>query len=77
MYNPNSNISISQSCGCIKCKSKALKSAGNPFLMRKWNDEKKDDDGNKNNMTAADIVFTTNSMSVKAKNMLRDHRVSI
>jgi hypothetical protein len=45
--------------------------------MRKWNDENKDDDGNKNNMAAADIVFTTNSMSVKAKNMLRDHRVSI
>jgi PPOX class probable F420-dependent enzyme len=35
-----------------------------------------DDVGNKNKRTA-DIVFTTNSTSVKAKNMLRDHRVSI
>jgi PPOX class probable F420-dependent enzyme len=34
-----------------------------------------DDGGNKNR--AADIVFTTDSTSVKAKNMLRDHRVSI
>jgi PPOX class probable F420-dependent enzyme len=35
-----------------------------------------DDDGNKNKSTA-DIVFTTNSSTLKAKNILRDQRVSI
>ena len=64
--------------GTLTGKLATVKQDGSSHVVPIWFVLDDDDKGaNKNNRAAADIVFTTNSTSVKAKNMLRDHRVSI
>jgi PPOX class probable F420-dependent enzyme len=63
--------------GTLTGKLATVKQDGSSHVVPIWFVLDDDNGANKNNRSAADIVFTTNSISVKAKNILRDHRVSI
>jgi PPOX class probable F420-dependent enzyme len=64
--------------GTLTGKLATVKQDGSSHVVPIWFVLDDDDNGaNTNNRAAADIVFTTNSSTLKAKNILRDQRVSI
>ena len=60
--------------GTLTGKLATVKKDGSPHVVPIWFIL---DDSTDNNNSSGDIIFTTNSMSVKAKNLQHDNRVSI